>query len=205
MIVVKLPNNNDEQHVIKLKRLIAFYVAFDDVIASMLPLERRDNDYTIRVNQKISIEALESCETVLDIFRAWMHLWRDVDMARVRREARHPSRYCGLNLHAILKHGTIEVRYHAGTIEPHKILHWTALNQAIIDLAADTKNRRCSVDKLQKAAMIVSLDHKTDLFFKKLKLNRETETYLRDRISEFRDEDRAIIDDCLLLDESPSN
>ena len=62
---------------------------------------------------------------------------------------------------------------------------------------------RGSVLKLQRAATIVSLSHKTDLFFSKLKLKPQTESYLRDRIRKYADDDKDTLEDCILLDESP--
>ena len=201
LLAVRVPAETQDIYVSRLKRVAAFVVAFDDVIASMLPLERRDNDYAKRLDQKISIEDLMECNSLIDIFKAYMHIGPNGTMGQARRESRHSSRYCGFNLHALLKHGTIEIRYHAGTIAAHKVLHWIVLWQAILDLAKDTDNPRCKLDNLLRASMIVNLAQKTDLFFKKLKLPPDTENYFRARINEFKDDDRAIFEDCMLIDE----
>lgn len=203
-IVLKIPFANEDLQLKRLKRLAAFYIAFDDVIASMLPLERRENDYAKRVNQKMSIEQVQSCSSMLDFFRQWMHLDEQSSMDDVRNNGRYSSRYCGLNLHALFKHGTIEIRYHEGSIDAKEILNWVALHHAIIDLAADTKDMRSSIIKLQRASTIVSLKHKTDLFFSKLKLKTQTENYFRERIKKYENDDKDTLEDCILLDESPN-
>lgn len=41
-------------------------------------------------------------------------------------------RYFGLNLHSLFYQGTIEFRYHAGTMEPGKIISWASLLKSIL-------------------------------------------------------------------------
>ncbi len=45
----------------------------------------------------------------------------------------HGNRYRGLNLHSLLNIGTIELRYHSGTLDSTKIINWLFINTAIID------------------------------------------------------------------------
>jgi hypothetical protein len=184
----------------RLKRLLSFYIAFDDVIAAMLPRDRRDNDFARRLNQKVSIDSIADCDSVFDIFKIWNRSDDDRSINSSGRNGRHPSRYCGINIHSLLKHGTIEIRYLAGTLDHNEILNWIALHHAIIDGAADLDNPRFRVANLQKASTIVRVEHKADLFFKKLKLRPDIEEYFRQIMYRYQNDDIDIVSDCIEMD-----
>lgn len=54
----------------------------------------------------------------------------------------HTNRYAFVNLHAYPKHGTIEVRAHAGTIDADKILNWIKLCDTIMTTCVRTKQEK---------------------------------------------------------------
>lgn len=188
------------ERVERLKRVAAFYVAFDDVIASMLPNDRRDNDFSKRVNVRLSIADIARCNNVLDFFNVWTKTKSLREFLESFDNPRHESRYYGVNFRALVKHGTIEIRYHAGTTDAVKTLHWVALHQSILDLAADLANPRFNLDRLEKAAMVIDKDAKTNLFFKKLGLDEETEKFFLKRIDSLRQEDTGFVDSLLADD-----
>lgn len=75
-------------------------------------------------------------------------LQRDVDLARNSAAIQNlwshhggVSRYTGFNLKAIEEHGSVEFRYHAGTLNPNKVRHWAQMCQAVVD-AADRREFR---------------------------------------------------------------
>jgi len=45
------------------------------------------------------------------------------------------TRYCGLNFYSLWRHGTVEFRYMAGSVNYEKISNWIVLTQAIIETA----------------------------------------------------------------------
>lgn len=53
--------------------------------------------------------------------------------SRDRYTAERASRYQGVNPHSIVKHSTVEVRLHAGTVSFEKIVNWAKLLIAIAD------------------------------------------------------------------------
>lgn len=197
LAVKKASVKNCESAVERLKRVAAFYTVFDDVIAATLPLERRENDYTRRVNLQLSLTDISNVQSLLNFFILWTKTFSLSAFRQSINEARHESRYHGINFHALLKHGTIEIRYHSGTIEATKILHWTALHQRILDLSADLDNARFNLDRLEKANMVVNIEQKANLFFKKLGLEAATERYFRARIKEFGEEDEGLVNSLL--------
>lgn len=56
------------------------------------------------------------------------------DSAR-RSRSKHNSRYHGLNFNSIPVHGTLEFRMHHGTVNPVKIIMWSAVCSAIVEFA----------------------------------------------------------------------
>jgi hypothetical protein len=192
--------NEARDKVNRLKRVASFYVAFDDIIASMLPCDRRDNDFSKRINVRMSIGDISRCTSVLDFFNMWTKTHSLESFRDSLEEPRHESRYQGINFRALLKHGTIEIRYHAGTTNAEKTLHWVALHQRILDLASDLNNPRFNVDRIEKAAMIINPEAKTNLFFKKLGLEESTEKYLLSRIAKFEQEDNKFVDSLMADD-----
>ena len=49
------------------------------------------------------------------------------------------TRYCGLNLRNIWTRGSVEFRYHQGTLNFNKLWAWIVLTQAIVNSARDSK------------------------------------------------------------------
>ncbi|NPV52245.1 MAG: amidoligase family protein [Firmicutes bacterium] len=56
------------------------------------------------------------------------------------------SRYYKLNLQAYLRHGTIEIRHHQGTVNADKIINWIRLTQAIVEAAVRLNHSKLSLD-----------------------------------------------------------
>lgn len=196
-VLVRDDQSSSTTNLTRLKRLAAFYVTFDDIIASMLPSDRRANDYARRAVHRMSLEAIRECSTVTQFLKTWMNFSSEESIQEARPDARPRARYCGLNLYALLKQSTIEIRYLGGTIDAQLIKHWIALHHAIVDLSADVDIVRGSVDSIAKASLIIDLGKKTDIFFKKLRLGYETEEYIRSLIDRFRTDDDVLFQECL--------
>jgi len=173
----------------RLIRIASFYTTYEDVIMSMLPATRRFNDYTKRITSHISIDDIISCKTHLQFFNMWSKTTSLKEFKESRKNYRHNSRYFGTNFRALLKHGTVEIRSHSGTIDADKALYWTALHQAIMDGCCDLQDERFSSGRSKTAQNIVSLEEKTNVFFKKLMLDSEVESYFMGRIEKFKTED----------------
>lgn len=199
-VIVMKRGKDDQKSLERLKRLAAFYVVFDDIIMSMLPQDRRENDYTRRTGHRMSIEDILSARTVTEFMKGWFKFTENSQVTHARGNGGNGAvrgRYCGLNLYSLFNIGTVEIRYLGGTIDPQRILFWANLHQTIIDLAADTNNHRLSVKSINKAALILDTEKRRDLFFKKLQLPHETERYWRDEIENHRNDDTVIFEECL--------
>lgn len=63
-------------------------------------------------------------------------------MAQIRRmstssRAQGPTRYLAVNVDAYMRHGTVEIRQHQGTLNAQKIEAWIRLGQGFCDAAAE--------------------------------------------------------------------
>tara|TARA_R100000781_G_scaffold94684_2_gene59005 strand:+ start:1324 stop:2322 length:999 start_codon:yes stop_codon:yes gene_type:complete len=77
--------------------------------------------------------------------RVLKNLKSEVDHKYRRPNATHRlrktqnTRYCGLNLRNIWTRGSVEFRYHQGTLNFNKLWAWIVLTQAIVNSARDSK------------------------------------------------------------------
>lgn len=109
----------------QLAAIARFYLASNDAIDSvMVPSRRVDGhaalDYCKRNDPRI-IEQLDAAESATDLDRA---VWND-------------TRYRVVNLCAYSKHGTVEFRQHAGTLNYRKLSAWIRFSQSLILAALD--------------------------------------------------------------------
>lgn len=95
---------------------------WEPVIYSLLPKSRRKNTYC----QPLGIKSSEL--TGFDRKKL-------LKLKRFEDE----GRYFGLNLTAYSKHGTIEFRYHSGTISAHKIINWVVFCLSLVEYAKRKK------------------------------------------------------------------
>lgn len=176
-----------------MKRIMLFYIAFEGVIASFLPMSRRTNRFCYPLSKFYSEKEVNDCNSLDDFEKLW---YRDDD--KRHRESRKNekydnTRYAGVNFHSLLKDGHIEIRFHSGTTQAEKILHWSALNCAIIDFCRDSvvKNNTGSGEynsETLQAKYMVTLEDKTKSFFDLLKgagLTKGTCNYFKARQEKF--------------------
>ena len=70
---------------------------------------------------------LINCTTSAEFVELWY------EDSGISREKYNDSRYHGLNLHARFYLGTIEFRYHSGTLNSEKIINWVKICNSIIE------------------------------------------------------------------------
>ncbi len=107
-----------------IKRLIFFWAAIEDVLIATQPVGRGGNQYCRRFLQRFTKDkwALpRGKEKLLDRLACL-------------------DRYTTINLSALDKHGTIEVRLHAGTTNKAKILNWVDLMLSIYEYTRERFN-----------------------------------------------------------------
>ena len=114
-----------------LKNLMKMWVKYETAFDVLVPASRRNNTY---------------CKSIADHFADDTAAFKAIDAATSvvqLRNAMNPEqhytgsgRYHKLNLHAMVRHGTVEFRQHSGTVDAQKIAEWVALCVAFVDEAA---------------------------------------------------------------------
>lgn len=120
----------------KLKTLFYMYVMFEPVIRCLVPRARSiGNTYCrpLRPNDDFGYTRIDS-ET-----KKPAGVFAHKEFSKYYEQGGAGTRYFGINFRALYEHGTLEIRYHEGTIDPVKLLHWIAFHSAIVDMVMDGK------------------------------------------------------------------
>lgn len=115
-----------------LQKVFYFYTQYADVMSSIVSNSRRKgNMYCIPLDASYTLEEIEGARNMPELRNIWYK-------GNEQHTHYDDSRYHAVNLHSFWnRHGTVEIRSHGGTIEPHKILFWVALHQKIVDKLED--------------------------------------------------------------------
>ncbi len=159
------------------------HLAFEDVILSFVPYQRRFNRYSRPMRPYFSPVELNTIETMYGVEKLWYRQSSSRQIRESKVHHYHSSRYFGINLHPLLSGGHLEVRYHPGTTNAHKILEWANLHALILDAAVAG---RFSEKLLAEAANTFTIGDKTALLFHAIKLAKKSQHYFFDRQATFR-------------------
>lgn len=125
-----------------LKLLALLYTVFDPVMLCLLPKSRRTNAYCAPLGNKV-VKIDKDTRTVFGKFKEEerfdmaFHEYDNLTTCRQdknRRRGHCGTRY-GINFGSIYYRGTIEIRYHEGTLDAERLIHWMALHSAMVDTA----------------------------------------------------------------------
>lgn len=146
----------------RLFNAMRFFSAIDPVLRSLVPSSRRHNRY---------------CQPFEKMVRS------GGAMPRTFREQLNgiTDRYCGINMQALGKHGTIENRYHGGTLNADKIIHWARLWERCVNVAL-SDNATVEADAL---AEVPNSKSRLDMLLALTELPDATCNYLRERYAAF--------------------
>jgi hypothetical protein len=172
--LVEKPINTDI-----LKKLIAIYMNFEDVLLSFLPRSRQTNSYCKKISNDYSlIDLVEKNISIDDIEKSY---YKTTDEQRVKEQkSTHYSsfRYYGLNLHSLFAEKHYEIRYHSGTVNHDKIVNWIKLHLAIKKIATDTTN---NFDRINEQLKCIDFIKKTKALYELVKLPKKTQVYFNKR------------------------
>lgn len=180
-----IPKNVREQNIEPgtLKNILLFYLNFDDVILSFLPMSRRGNTYCMPLSYNYNSKEISDCKNLDDIERLW-YREPNKDQREQRKGNKYDgSRYSGLNMHSLLANNHLEVRYHGGTTDVYKILYWVAMHLRIIDRIATGKIK---ANDLLNNDIVRTHENKMSKFFCLLDLSPKIERYFIDRYRKFK-------------------
>jgi hypothetical protein len=113
----------------ELKGILLTVRALEPLIYSMLPKSRSESRYSKPMDY-IDSQVILDVKSISDLCQLWYETMNDTHASS---EKYNDSRYRGFNLHSRFLHGTIEYRYHHGTVNPYYINNWILFCLAISD------------------------------------------------------------------------
>lgn len=127
---------------VNIARVLRTVYAIEDIIFSMNPQSRWNNHYCQPLwknyvfddfNQPMNIEEFENYWYSIGD-RRFNNFSRD-EISHFKRSKYGHAKYSGVNFHSLLHRGTIEFRYHAGTLSATKIVNWIQFLAALLNYA----------------------------------------------------------------------
>jgi len=167
-----------------LSKILRTYYALEPMLLSILPDSRYDNHFCQLMRKLYNYNDL-SVRGINQLEEVW-YKEPEKCLRDQRKSGKYDdSRYAGLNLHSLFYRGSIEIRYHSGTIDYEKIKHWANINLCIIEYALNyfDKDR---IDRLaqqfqERTETSKRLTELADM----LKLPGATKKYMASRIKKF--------------------
>lgn len=138
------------------KRLLSATLKFETVIDSFHPQSRRNNQYANTMTnsthtysyEPATIERIQACSTRAELTNFYR------------------TRYMKVNTHSFVKHGTVEFRQHAGSLNFEKVLNWVALTQRIVEASVEGRNMKLRSDAtITNFASAIKLQPSVKRFF----------------------------------------
>jgi len=170
-------------------------------IYSWLPSSRRSSNWCKPVSQTIDeLRYINDRDSFLEYY---------YDDCRFTNEKYNEKRYHGLNLHSHFQANQgVEIRYHSGTLNPDKMLHWSILWSQIIDKCYELGNqlaeemRTDNTYDLYKTSLFKSLITTNVLDIEAVELERLQVKYYRQESTNIKEykEDSKYLSDLLGLD-----
>ena len=131
----------------ELKALCIIMNHIDEYIIESLPKERRTSKYAKRF--LASYNDIVKCKNIVDLTN-WYY--RVVTDSSINTDRYNQARYIGTNLHARFYHGTIEFRYHEGSIDSTPILKWIdflyEIMQSVKEIATRSTKKGRDIEKI---------------------------------------------------------
>lgn len=147
---------------LNMEAAVEFLSVVEPVIRSMLPLSRRYNTY---------------CLPLVSAHRPYTNSGRSSITSGL-------TRYTGFNLCSFSEHGTIEVRYHEGTVNAEKIRHWVRLCTALIHKAVTYDPSQFN-SEVAPFASEPSIKKSREMLFELLDLPMDTRDHLNERAARY--------------------
>jgi hypothetical protein len=113
-----------------LQKLYIFYSKFENQFLKLASKSRQDNKYCERIYNGNNLEKFRDCKTLAEFLK----LYYETNYYKGEIKSHHDSedkRYCWCNMHSIMYRSTLEIRLHAGTINPKKIINWFLIHLTV--------------------------------------------------------------------------
>ena len=116
-----------------LKGILLTVKALEPFIYEMLPPDRSKNRYSAPMDDVVTSDDILSISSAKDLSVLW---YESMNSTEATTDKYNSSRYRGLNIHSRFLHGTIEYRYHHGTLNSYFITKWMAFCLGMSDFGA---------------------------------------------------------------------
>jgi hypothetical protein len=162
-------------------RLFKTVYAIERVIYSLIAPSRKGNSYCRSLQARYTFQDIVTdgeCDDVAAIaYKVNKSLFPSIFPSgsyRTQRSGPGEVRYMGLNIQSIFYRGSVEFRYHEGTLDPDEMLHWAAFLQAIVKYAISD----FSLPTMAEIYSLRSVDRQAVKLFTLLDLSETTKKYL---------------------------
>lgn len=136
-----------------------FMRKFEPDIYSMLPPSRKSNSYCMKMDSRFW-EQTHDLRTLKNLEGLKTNFYGQGNLSNAKSHG-NGKRYYGCNIHSLFYRGTIEFRYHSGTVEPQKIINWQKMADGIFSFVqANYKDVNIFEKKMASAPSLPRLLHK---------------------------------------------
>ena len=119
------------------KRLYFLYIRYEGTIDSMMPKSRRGNNNQYCGSMRYNYHGYGSTSGTQFVVSKINQIKKAKTVADI--DSVYCSRYKKLNAQSYIRHGTIEFRQHAGTVEFEKIRNWVILTNLMVEKAKTSR------------------------------------------------------------------
>ncbi len=160
------------------------YLVFEDVLMSLVPYSRRNNDFCRRLSEAFQINELDTIENMVEVEKMWYKARTTADIRSAKGQHYSTTRYFGVNFHCLLNDGHFEIRFRHGTTNPTKILEWANLHTLMADAAV---RLAFSADFLREAQATYHLKEKAQMLYSRLGMSKSSIDYFLSQQRKFAD------------------
>ena len=165
------------------KNLIKYWIKFEDVFDALQPTSRRHSN-----NEFCRSNLGDIQPTAESHHQACKQLFEKIDQTTTLNELAQlfPSRYVKMNIQSYFRHGTIEIRHHAGSLNPEKINHWITLMQQLFERAKTARCVKIQTESAYGRAMGYGIERLDSLYITlRLTTNHTLCNFFRERARHF--------------------
>ena len=111
----------------EIKYILAVSKLCEQIMFKMLPTSRRNGRWCKRIPLTME-NILSICDD-----QEFIETWYGAFDTYPSYDKYNDARYCGVNMHSRIIHGSIEFRHHSGTLDSEKIVNWIEVCQRIVE------------------------------------------------------------------------
>ena len=175
---IHIHTNALDMGVPELKGMLLVMRKMENYIYKMIPPERKHLRFSKKMAD-VSAEDIEGVNNVVEISKLWYEKMGSVSPSNTKY---NNSRYRGFNLHARFLLGTLEYRYHEGSVNYERIYNWTKFCLGLTDFGKTLMDK----DKKLIEAFKDDLDRGLDWYLAVMGMSY-LEKYLYLRMEEYKE------------------